>query len=296
MMLKIKKLSDIPIRDACDVWNQGFVDYYVNMQMTVSQFTFRLGWDELSPDFSFIAYYNGLPAGIILNGINELNERRLAWNGGTAVSISFRGKGIAKKLMESTVALYRQENVDTASLEAFTVNEHAIRLYESFGYQTSDELVFLKNTKSEEENSVSMSAMPDYSIHHGLAHEIRELSFYQHDAPWKTQCNFIRNGESIVMKDKNEKAVAYALFQKKNGNIILYQCAADERRPNKPDLLQYLIDYLLQAESRIISTYNLPEKNQLLINILEKAGFKQEFTEHKVPLKQVWMKKEMTSC
>ncbi|WP_313431247.1 GNAT family N-acetyltransferase [Siminovitchia terrae] len=292
-MLKIKKLSDIPIRDACEVWNQGFVDYYVNMQMTVSQFTFRLGWDELSPDYSFIAYYNGLPAGIILNGINELNEKRGAWNGGTAVAFSFRGKGIAKKLMESTVALYNQENVDTASLEAFTVNERAIRLYESFGYRVADELVFLKKTESKENNPDSMLEMPGYSIHHGLAHDIRELSFYQHDAPWKTLWNFIRNGESIVMKDENEKAAAYALFQKKNGNIILYQCAADERRPNKPELFQYLIDYLQQTESHIISTYNLPGKNQFLINILEKAGFKQEFADQKVPLKQVWMKKEI---
>ncbi|WP_186310924.1 GNAT family N-acetyltransferase [Siminovitchia fortis] len=293
-MLKIKKLIDVPIRDACEAWNKGFADYYVNMQMTAGQFTFRFGWDELSPDYSFIAYYDGLPAGIILNGIITTNGKRLAWNGGTAVAVSFRDKGIARKLMESTMELYKQEKVDVASLEAFTVNDRAIRLYESFGYRTVDNLLFLKKTESEEKSLGNIPEIPGYSLHHGLAHEIRDLSFYQHDAPWKTQWNFIRNGESIVVKDRNGIAAAYALFQKRNGKIILLQCAADERLPNKPELFQYMINHLLQTESRTVSTYNLPEKNKLLINVLEKAGFKEEFTDQKVPLKQVFMKKIMT--
>lgn len=292
-MLTIKKLSDVPIKDACEAWNKGFIDYYVNMQMTNSQFTYRLGWDELSPDYSFIAYFNSHPAGIILNGIMTSNGKRVAWNGGTAVAVTFRGKGIARKLMESTMELYEQENVDIASLEAFSINHGAIRLYESCGYHVVDHLMFLKKTGSNEKTRVNFLDLPGFSLHRGLPHEVRDLSFYQHDAPWKTQWNFIRHGESIIMKNCNGEPVAYALYQKSGGKTIIYQCSVDERLPNKLELFQSIIDHLIKTEPHTISTYNLPGKNQLLLDILKRAGFKEEYTDQKVPLKQVLMKKVM---
>ncbi|VEF47634.1 GNAT family acetyltransferase [Bacillus freudenreichii] len=295
-MLKIKKLSDVPIRDACEAWNNGFMDYYVKMQMSVSQFTFRLGWDELSPDYSFIAYYNEIPAGIILNGITDINGKRLAWNGGTSVAASFRKQGIAKKLMESSLEIYRRENVDIATLEAFTVNQAAIRLYESFGYRVVDQLLFLKKTKPNEKSTFTNDKIQGYTLHRGLPQDVSELSFYQHGAPWKTQWKYIRGGESIIVKDRYGEAAGYILYQNirgKDGKTILFQCEADERLPAKSEIIQLMIGQLFKTDSRMISTYNLPRKNHLLINNLVNAGFIETFTDQKIPLKQVFMKKTM---
>lgn len=301
-MVKIKKLRDVPFKDSCEAWNNGFVDYYVNMQMTVSDFTDRLDRDKLSPDYSFIAYYNDTPAGIILNGIAESNGNKVAWNGGTSVALPFRKQGIARKLMGSTMDLYKRENVEFANLEAFSVNHGAIRLYESFGYRIVDELLFLQLTEPGEKLPFDSHQIQGYSLHIGPPQDVCELPYYQHDAPWKTQWDLIHGGESLIVKDCNGNAAGYMLYQKsqgKEGNqgkTVLYQCAADERSPAKSEIIQLMINQLFKTDSHMISTYNLPGKSHLLINNLEKAGFKEAFTDQKILLKQVFMKKTMNEA
>ncbi|MDN5388455.1 MULTISPECIES: hypothetical protein [Bacillus] len=73
-MVEIKLMKYCPFKDAHYVWNLGFSDY-ANVQMSLKQFAFKLGFDELSPEYSFIAYDNGAPVGILMNGIKVLGEK-----------------------------------------------------------------------------------------------------------------------------------------------------------------------------------------------------------------------------
>ena len=72
-MIEIKKLSECTLDEATEAWNAGFSGYAFNLEVDVDGFTRRLGLDSLSPSHSLLSYVDGKPAGILLNGIKELN-------------------------------------------------------------------------------------------------------------------------------------------------------------------------------------------------------------------------------
>lgn len=301
-MEKLKVVSACSLSEAHQAWNQGFADYYVNVQMSLDQFTFRFGQDELSYDYSFVAYSNEEPVGIILNGIKMLHGQKWAWNGGTSVAGSHRRLGIAKKLMKASLEVYRNEGVEVACLEAFSANEKAISLYEAMGYRVIDRLLFLEN--KDNVDFLRGAAVNEgegkksYSFRYGIPQDVSKLPFYKPFVPWRTQWHFIR-GESIIAFNPSNQAVGYALFQRKideQGNlraVTLYQCAVDEKdQANSEGLIRYLLAHVFPArgsQSYTRTTYNLPQTNNLLVSVLKEAGFKPAFTPDGVPLEQVFM-------
>lgn len=297
-MVEIRLMQDCPFNDAYYVWNLGFSDYYTNVQMSLKQFAFKLGYDELSPEYSFIAYDQGAPVGILMNGIKVLGDKRWAWNGGTSVIPTYRGRGISKMLMEASISLYKKEGVDIASLEVFRVNEPAIRLYESFDYQKVDRLLFLELNGGNCKDLLTTH----YRIKHVAPLDVRNISFYNYYVPWKTNWNLIQNGEAIVAINHNDEVIGYTLYQRKLdqeqklSSIVLYQCAVNPTEKEQRLVLKMLLNaiFLENATKDIhIVTYNLPSKNDQLIHILKETGFKEMVTSEGIPLEQVFMIKDM---
>lgn len=290
-MIEVKALSECPLKDATESWNKGFSDYYSNLRMPVDELSFRFGFEQISPRSSFIAYDKEEPVGVILNAVQTFNGTKWAWNGGTSVAPSHRGQGVGKKLMEATMELYRREGVEHASLEAFTINENAIRLYESFGYEAVDRLLFLKST-----DPFLMEEKNEYSLEHGLAKMAAGLPFYPDRIPWQTRWNFIRQGESVIAKNRAGEPVGYALYQKRTAEdgslaaVNLFQCIAAKNQSDREGILRCMLANVFSGEKaypRVV--YNLPKSNELLIHILKSSGFKEMYTDNGTPLKQVFM-------
>lgn len=300
-MVEIRLMQDCPFKDAHYVWNLGFSDYYVNVQMSLKQFAFKLGFDELSPGYSFIAYDNGTPVGVLMNGIKVLSKKKWAWNGGTCVTPAYRGRGISKMLMEASINLYKREGVDIASLEAFCVNEPAIRLYKSFDYQEVDRLLFLElNGVTNTDFLLADTSL--YTIKHVPPIDLRNISFYDYYVPWKTNWNLIQNGQAIIVQNENDEVIGYALYQKKLdqeqnlSSIILYQCVVIPTEQEQLLVLKRLLNEILRENSskdiRIV-TYNLPRKNGQFVQILKETGFKDMLSPEGISLEQAFMIKEM---
>lgn len=300
-MIEIKLVKDCPFNDAHNVWNQGFSDYYTDVQISLTQFAFKLGFDELSPEYSFIAYAQGVPVGIIMNGIKVLGEKKWAWNGGTTVIPAYRGKGISKLLMEASMSLYKREGIDIASLEVFRVNKQAIHLYSSFDYQEVDRLLFLELNEVNSKNFFTADTTL-YNIKHVAPLDVRNISFYDYSVPWKTNWNLIQNGQAAIAINQNEEVIGYALYQRKLDQeskirtVILYQCVVNSKVKEQPFILKMLLNEIIlentSKDIRIV-TYNLPSKNDQLIEILKEVGCKEVLTPEGIPLEQVFMIKEM---
>ncbi len=139
----IKKLSQCTLDEALKAWNDGFEGYFVPIQLNAEAFLNRLVGEGLSPNHSIVAFDENRPVGIVLNGFRIVNGKKISWNGGTGVATDYRGKGVSRALMEETLAIYKQENVDIATLEVIKENERAIKLYEKYGYEISDHLLFI---------------------------------------------------------------------------------------------------------------------------------------------------------
>ncbi|MEI5906796.1 GNAT family N-acetyltransferase [Bacillus spongiae] len=293
-MVTIKRLSECSLQEAVLAWNRGFTYYFADVQMTIDHFLKRLVQEELSPDLSIIAFDGEEPIGIILSGIREINGRKMAWNGGTGVAPTYRGKGIGKELLKEVLAIYREEGVDISTLEAIDENEHAIHLYEKFGYVVEDRLLLLVQEGSMDATRFG-NHQSGYTYTKILPQELPNLSIYKNMKGWQTQFNSVKEGEVLIAADQNTE-VGYALYKRhfntegKHVSTTLYQCEVGENRHDHDDITASLLTQIYAPLEQNIkrNTMNLSATNQSAVSLLYKAGFKKH-------IEQVWMKKIMAS-
>lgn len=279
---EIKSLSDCSFADAVKIWNEGFQGYFVDMTTSLDRYLGRLQRDGVSPEFSLLAYCDGRPAGFLLNGIRKNGRLKVAWNGGTGVSLQFRGQGLGKALMAATLDLYSEQGVDVAMLEAISENQPAIALYEQFGYETVDRLIFLEHKRRLGEHAFGRIKSQSYLAKHVAPYDVGRLEFYHELAPWQAQWQSVtrNSGEALIVCDAYGAAVGYALYQKKYDeqgstiSIALYQCVSlpgvDAEAVISCALQTVYAPPELECER---STYNLGTANEVVQMMLVKAGF-----------------------
>lgn len=279
-MIEIKRLTDCTFNEVLTAWNTGFEEYFVNLTMDIETFLRRFPAEDLSPSMSVVAFVDGEPAGLIVNGIRKIKGVKTAWNGGTAVAVKFRKQGVGRALMEATLDLYRQEGVQLAMLEAITGNDKAIGLYESLGYEIVDELEFLELKGKLDENPFPESR--GYSIRKAYPPQVGGLAFYKGGNPWQTHWQSAKDAEAIILTDENGNDAGYAYFKKGfNGEGVhisttLCQCEADESREDAKEVLQALLTKVFASFEEDIRrvVLNLPkEKSRLAHETLKGIGF-----------------------
>ncbi|MBO8172353.1 MAG: GNAT family N-acetyltransferase [Bacillaceae bacterium] len=209
--MKIRRLQDCTLTQAVTAWNRGFEGYDFDMTMSVDAFTARFNREGLSPRYSLVALDQDRPVGILLNGIRMVNGVKTAWNGGTAVDPEYRGKKVGHALMEATLQIYQEENVEQATLEAISRNMPAIRLYEKWGYHVVGQVA---SFNSGDPLKDQFQHGDSFSVKRGLAREAGYLSFYRYSAPWQNHWESLRDGgETLILCDE-ENEVGYALYKK----------------------------------------------------------------------------------
>jgi len=280
-MLTIKRLSECTWEEATKAWNRGFEGYYFDATSTVERFAHRIGMEGLSPALSVVGFVDGEPVGLVLSGVRTIDGKKVAWNGGTGVATEFRRQGVGRKLMEALLSLYREEGVDIATLEAFRQNEKAIALYQQMGYKIVDHLLFLQTVDVLPLHPFGSPEDQPYRIQKGIPHDVRALSFYHSMAPWQTQWAGIRDGEALVAQDTDGQTAGYALFKRtfdeagKLASIVLMQCAADPSREDGEAVVRCLLSHVFAPFEYVCrrTTFNFPARHQLVVHVLEQAGF-----------------------
>ena len=281
--LEIRKLSMCTFSQAVKVWNDGFEDYFFDMNVSLENYLRRLYTQELSPSFSFIAFVKGVPAGFVLNGIRIINEKKVAWNGGTGVIPQFRGKGIGKALIKESINLYRQQKVDTALLEVVSQNERAFSLYEEFGYRVIDSLYLLRCKEKLSPDSFKISEKKPYRVRRVSPYFVGQLPFYNNTAAWQAhwQSVFLSGGEGLIVADALGKAAGYALFKKaydgkgKISEIILYQLEVPSERADTETIVAAILKsvYSPLRAGCLRTAHNLSKSNYLVRELLIDCGF-----------------------
>jgi len=285
--LEIRRLSACSFEDAVKSWNEGFQGYFVDMTLSVDRYLSRLQGEGLSPEFSLMAFCDGTPAGFLLNGIRTNPGPKVAWNGGTGVSPKFRGCGVGKALMQSTMDLYREQGVEIATLEAISENEAAISLYRQFGYEVVDRLVFLRHKGALSERAFEQPNNHSYSAVQVAPYLVGGLGFYQELAPWQGHWRSLNrhNGEALIVSNANDAAVGYALYRKKRDEqgrtveIALHQCVAIPGSDTDAIIGCALWSVFAPLELECTrSTHNFSKSNEAVNRLLHETGF-QSFIE-----------------
>ncbi|MBO8165383.1 MAG: GNAT family N-acetyltransferase [Brevibacillus sp.] len=281
-MVTIKRLSACTLEEAVDAWNRGFAGYYTNVTTTLDKFVSRMGMEDLSPSLSFVAFVDGKPAGLVLNGLRTVNGSKVSWNGGTCVADEWRGKGVGAALMNATLEALRQEGVALATLEAFRQNERAVALYRKFGYETVDRLLFLERHDPFTLQPFGAIGQSRYTVQRVTPREAGMLPFYRSQVPWQTQWQSAREGEALVVRSQEGVTVGYALYKRVHDQagrlqtIFLLQCEASPEAGHAEEIVRLMLNEVFAPHDRICrrSTFNLPASNRLLVQLLEEAGFR----------------------
>jgi GNAT superfamily N-acetyltransferase len=292
-LIEIKRLTECTIDDSVTAWNEGFQGYYFDATTTPENFIKRMVLEDLSPTLSIIAFQDKQPIGIVLNGIREVDGRKVAWNGGTGVSQELRSKGVGKLLIEHTLSILKEEGVDFATLEAISDNQKAIALYEKMGYQVVDNLEYLELTGILT-GSPPVLLAAEYTIEETVPQRIGSLPFYKGMNPWQTQWQSAKDGRAIVVKDRNGAAIGYAYYRQTFNNGIheattLFQCEAEPGRTDAEKIVRTMLGKIYGTFNDEIKRVipNIPvSKSEITYSVLKELGFK--------PIaKQVFMIKEM---
>lgn len=271
-------MADCTMNEILKAWNEGFEGYFTDVRMNVNQFVKRIAFEDLSASHSFLLFEGTEPIGIVMNGIRQIEDRKIAWNGGTGVVRDYRGKGIGRRLIEESLKVYKKEGVELSTLESIAENQAAIRLYESMGYEISDRLrIFNKEGKAGFEND------GHFDFKRGPASNVAGLSFYQKSYPWQNHWQSLKDGQSLIVKDK-DRPVAYALFKQSmdQSTTILYQCEANPEYPDPVGLIGAMLSYVFSSGRNTV--FDMPESNTVATDLLEKNGFQMQ-------LEQVYMVK-----
>lgn len=291
MEIEIRKLSDCPLQDGVEAFNSGFEGYFHEQRVTIDSFAKRFGLEDLSPEFSLLAYHDGKPSGIIISGIKEIGGDVVAWNGGTGVATELRGRGVGKKLMDALLEVYKENNVRFATLEALSKNEAAIHLYKKMGYSVMNSLKFLRYDGAFAENPFRSDSL--YTVEIASPAMLTAIDFYLHKTPWQTHASNVRDGQAAVLRNEQNDILGYALFKKqyKEGKVAaisLFQLEVAQDRSDKMELIKTLLNQSFAPLDREVkrTTFNLRDDNKDLLNLLRESGFT-EWEE------QVWMIKDL---
>ncbi|PYS74827.1 MAG: N-acetyltransferase [Acidobacteria bacterium] len=276
--LELRKMNMCSFQTALQVWNEGFHGYFIDLTLSLDDFLRRIMSLGISPEHSFIAFVNGQPVGFLLNGIRESLGKRYAWNGGTGVIPSFRGKGVGKMLVQVALDLYSAESVDVAMLEAISTNESAIALYKKFGYEILEELVVLQSDALATDLVSSV-----FIITKLMPAAVGKLEFYREFSPWQCQWQSVAagGGEAVIAVDADRRVAGYALFERKfdesgkPAKISMYQCEVAPERGDGELVAASLLRHVFMMETGNCKrlTHNLRKTNQVVIDLLTASGF-----------------------
>ncbi|WP_138495891.1 GNAT family N-acetyltransferase [Paenibacillus pinistramenti] len=280
-MLEIKRLSTCSLDETVQAWNEGFRGYAFDAATTPDAFLKRLAAEELSSELSIVAFQDGIPAGIVLNGIREAGGKSIGWNGGTGVAFSFRGQGIGERLIAAALNILQENGVHLATLEALSDNTPAVTLYRKMGYAQVDELEHL-SLKGPAEQLFTEPSAKGYEIVPVHPAKTAGISFYKASHPWQTQWQNARDGQAVIVRKPSGQTAGYAYWRKvynpagEHTATILHQCEAEPGNLESALILKVLLWHIFgDLQDSITRTVpNLPKSGSALTGlILKSLGF-----------------------
>ncbi|HEY7981600.1 MAG TPA: GNAT family N-acetyltransferase [Candidatus Eremiobacteraceae bacterium] len=285
-VVSYRLLSTCALDDAVRAWNDGFSGYFSDLTLTADAFERRMDQDGIVADASIVAFAGERPIGIALNAIGDVHGLRQAWNGGTAVAADHRGTGVARELLRRSIALYGENRVRLATLEAMTQNSRAVALYAKFGYRVSGALHGLTAQRPRVE------AVADGPTVEFVAPErLTSVPFYRKRAAWTTLWPNA-GGAIAVIATLGGAPRAYVLFRRvltpdsgtPSIRILQAECSDDGTA------LRAALGVLFTHHGDVANylAYNIPGANSRGLALLREAGFEPAWD-------QVWMTREFVT-
>ena len=166
--MRIVSCNEVSMEDVYNAFKVGFSDYSIKFEMSMEQFESHFfGPEGNRLLFSFIAYEDELPIGLVLGGCNTYEGILTLRCGTMCVHPDYRRQGIARKLIESHEKLARDLGCKQLFLECISDNDRAVVFYLASDYQVVYQLKYYTHQKHKHvlHDSIQTVSMEDYKIY-----------------------------------------------------------------------------------------------------------------------------------
>jgi ribosomal protein S18 acetylase RimI-like enzyme len=138
--LEVRPVPKNRYRDLFNADNEAFRDHWGHVEATEEDYQRFLSQPTFNPSLWKVAWDQDQVAGMVLNHVNEEENREYQRKRGHTEDISvrypYRRQGLASYLLVSSIKMFQEMGMEETALAVDTQNEHhALSLYEGVGYR-----------------------------------------------------------------------------------------------------------------------------------------------------------------
>ncbi len=226
MNIRYKTLQHSSIGDLTAAFNAAFKNYFVNICLTEEQLATKFQTDGVRLDLSVGAFDKDKLVGFIFHGTDDQTGNLTAYNAGTGVIPTYRGKYLPSKMYEFILPVLKNAEVKKIMLEAITENKRAINIYESLGFSINRKVDCYKG-------NVELTKKTSLSISQGkVINQELIMRFWDVVPTWQNACiSLKRQKEQLIQLtvEKEDEVIAYLVLQASTGKVMQFAVQEEYR-------------------------------------------------------------------
>ncbi len=161
-MITYKTCTDVLLNQIYEAFSLGFSDYFIPLTMNEDEFnTHFFGPEGNQLEYSYIAFDDDKPIGLILSGIRVFDGMLTMRCGALCLAAEYRGKGVSDILLQMHKAAAVNAGCKQLFLEVIKENHRAVRFYEKAGYREATILKYYSNPTA---SIPSPKGVPPYKV------------------------------------------------------------------------------------------------------------------------------------
>ncbi|WP_141733347.1 GNAT family N-acetyltransferase [Oligoflexus tunisiensis] len=284
MSLEYRTLESTPIHEIHQGFLDAFSDYIVDIRMPLPAFKEVNELRAVDYGLSMGAFAGHRLVGFTLNGQDQWQGKRTAYDAGTGVIPAWRGRGISRAIMESCFSVLEAQGFESYLLEVITSNEKAIKLYESLGFRTIRRLdcLMLRGPAQLEAADMDVSVVDVAKEQIALLEDACLADAEQAFAPsWQNSWNTIKRRPDLfrlVACLERGTCLGYGVISAGRGGIAQLWVRSDRRRQGLGSrLLRELI--ARSPGQKTYSWVNIDARAVETLDFLKTVGFAEQLVQ-----------------
>lgn len=261
--MEIKNLKDTPIKDIVQAISESFADYFVPLPSEVAYWEQRFKGARVNLELSFGMFDQGKLVGFIINGIDNSNGFKTAFNTGTGVTEAARGHGVTDMLYHYAIPVFKEHGIQRCSLEVIEQNARAIHVYERIGFHISKRLKCFKGTIVPSDEKFTVQEIPFSAIEQ---ESVTVDKFYSWD---NTSTAIKASGDiykSYKVTDEHGTEAGFFVMNPASGYVVQFEPNSDHQLKSSQLLAG------INSVANVVKINNVDTHRPYIISSFLKAG------------------------
>ena len=267
----LEKLSTAEITQ---LFNEAFADYFIKVELSSDFMQEKIDSEAIQLDKSVGVFVGGKPVAFILHALRNT----VAYNAGTGVIPTFRGKHTTVKMYNYILPILKSNGVSEVRLEVIDENIQAIKSYEKVGFIKERELPCFKGKLLElkRNSSVQISNIESTDL-------TTLQSFWEWQPTWQQSTATLAKlaDYQLIGAFLNDELVGYIYANVKLGRVAQFAVKPEFR---KQGIGTSLFQYFAQRCTCEIGVFNTDGNHPETGIFLQKLGLKPILSQIKMKL------------